>query len=86
MTAVDEAAARQMDPALRKHKQRGDRRGEQGQEKTESLQGRAVHVNSMTHQDLGLQGQRLPEKNIGESPIISGYLNGPNNNKKSKMK
>ncbi len=84
MTAVDEAAARQMDPALRKHEQRGDRRREQGQKKTESLQGRAVHVNSMTHQDLGLQGQHLSEKNICESPIISGYLNRPNYNKKEK--
>lgn len=56
MATVDEAATRQMDPAFRKHEHRGDRRGEQGQEKTESLQGRAVHVNSMTHQDLGLQG------------------------------
>lgn len=48
--AVNEAATRHVDPALRQHKQRRDHRGKQSEEEAQGLQGWAACIERMAHQ------------------------------------
>lgn len=81
--AVNEAATWHVDPALRQHEQRSDRRGEQSEKEAQSLQGGAACAQCVAHQHQslwmkgkGINSQRSQWFNMHEDVGAGRHMNG----------